>query len=130
VQVSGADSDDRKEDVFGAFVDGKIRGIITKCSIAGFGMNWQHCAHETFFPSHSYEQFYQGIRRCYRFGQKDSVTADIVTTEGQQRVIDNMTFKMEQTDRMFARLVALMGNELRKQAKTKNINKEIFPSWL
>lgn len=130
VQVSGADSDDKKEEVFSAFSDGSIRGIVTKCSIAGFGMNWQHCAHETFFPSHSFEAFYQCIRRCYRFGQKSSVTADIVTTEGQQRVIDNMNAKMEQTDRMFERLVALMGSELHMRVSVKNTSKEIVPSWL
>lgn len=130
VQVSGADSDDRKEEVFKAYSKGLIRGIITKCSIGGFGMNWQHNAHETYFPSHSYEQFYQGVRRCWRFGQKNPVTVDIVTTEGQQRVIDNMTAKMEQTDLMFAQLVRLMSTELQKQAITKNTTKEIVPSWL
>jgi hypothetical protein len=130
VQVSGNDSDERKEEVFSAFSDGTVRGIITKCSIGGFGMNWQHCAHETFFPSHSYEQFYQGVRRCYRFGQKHPVTIDIVTTEGQQRVMDNMTMKMQQSDAMFAKLVELMGNEIQKQNKQKTQQKEVIPSWL
>jgi hypothetical protein len=59
VEVSGRDSYAEKKAAIKGFVDGTIRVIVTKPTIAGFGLNWQHCAHETFFPSHSFDQWYQ-----------------------------------------------------------------------
>ena len=57
VQVSGSDSDDKKEEAYAAFESGEVRGIITKPVLSGFGLNWQHCAHQVIFPSHSFEQY-------------------------------------------------------------------------
>ena len=74
IQVHGRQSNDEKEEKLIAFVEGKTRGLITKSKIAGFGLNWQHCAHVTMFPSHSFEQYYQSVRRCWRFGQTKPVT--------------------------------------------------------
>jgi hypothetical protein len=68
-QVSGADSDEAKEEKFLAFARGELRVLVTKPKIGAWGLNFQHCAHVTTFPSHSFEQYYQGIRRCWRFGQ-------------------------------------------------------------
>ena len=79
VEVVGSDSDEHKEQSFKDFQSGGIRVLITKPTIAGFGLNWQHCAHQTFFPSHSFEQYYQAIRRCWRFGQDKPVHVDIIT---------------------------------------------------
>ncbi len=73
IQVSGKDNDDKKEEKLIAFSDGKVRVLIIKPKIGAFGLNWQHCNHMTYFPSHSYEQYYQCIRRCYRFGQKEKL---------------------------------------------------------
>ncbi len=86
VQIAGKDSDDEKEEKFEAFALGQVSRLVTKGKIAGFGLNWQHCHHTTFFPSHSWEKYYQSVRRFWRFGQTQPVTVDIVTTEGEAGV--------------------------------------------
>lgn len=130
VQVSGADSDERKEDRLTAFADGKARVLITKPKIGAWGLNYQHCNHVTFFPSHSFEQYYQAVRRCWRFGQKRPVTVDIVTTEGERGVMRNLQRKAEQADAMFSRLVAEMNQALAID-RINNMTKKIeVPSWL
>ncbi|MEV0826401.1 DEAD/DEAH box helicase [Nonomuraea rubra] len=108
VQVKGSDSVDAKEDALAAFSRGDIRVLVTKPSIAGWGLNWQHCRAMTFFPSHSYEQYYQAVRRCWRYGQTQPVTVDIVTTEGGARVLANLQRKARAADAMFDALVAHM----------------------
>jgi hypothetical protein len=130
VEVEGGDAEEKKEEVFAAFAAGKVRVIVTKSTIAGFGLNWQHCAHQTFFPSHSYEQYYQSIRRCWRFGQKHPVTVDLVSTEGQAGVLANLKRKTEAADKMFEHLVALMWSELKIQRKNDYTKPEEVPSWL
>jgi hypothetical protein len=130
VEVSGSDSDEHKEKSFRGFQDGDIRVIITKPSIAGFGLNWQHCNHQTFFPSHSFEQWYQAIRRSWRFGQERPVTVDVVTTEGEQRVLGNLQQKSEAAEVMFSNLVDLMNNEMKIEIKNEMTNKEDVPPWL
>ena len=90
VQVSGKDSDDQKESKLIDFSAGNARVIVTKPKIGAWGLNWQHCNYMTMFPSHSYEQYYQGVRRCWRFGQTKPVHVDIVTTEGEQQVMKNL----------------------------------------
>jgi hypothetical protein len=130
VQVAGKDSDDKKEEAFTAFQNGQVRVIVTKPTIAGFGLNWQHCAHETFFPSHSFEQWYQAIRRCWRFGQKNSVQIDVISSEGESGVVANMQRKSDAADAMFKRLVELMNNELRIQKENLYVKKAEVPKWL
>lgn len=130
VNVQGSDSDEEKEEAFSAFAKGQIRVMVSKPSIAGFGLNWQHCSHMTFFPSHSYEQYYQCVRRCWRFGQKNPVTVDMVTTDGQQNVLRNMERKAEAAAKMFEQLVALMREELHITKTTGYTKKEEVPSWL
>jgi len=130
VQISGADSDDVKEEKFSGFISGQIRRLVTKESIAGFGLNLQHCSHLTTFPSHSYERYYQFIRRFWRFGQQSEVTADVITSEGEAGVMQNMKRKSEAMDAMFARLVAEMNAELAIE-RTKEFTKKMeAPSWL
>lgn len=129
-QVSGSDSEAHKEDTFAAFIKGDVRVLVTKPSIGGFGLNLQHCAHETFFPSHSYEQYYQAVRRCWRFGQQNPVTVDIITTEGQADVLANLQRKADQASKMFDRLVDMMWRELRIERQNNYTNKEQVPSWL
>jgi hypothetical protein len=130
VEVDGADSDDFKEESFEAFARGEIRVLISKPVIAGFGLNWQHCAHQTFFPSHSFEQWYQAIRRCWRFGQKHSVRVDVVSSQGEAGVLSNLRRKADQCDRMFSQLVDLINNELRIEQKNLFTQKQSLPSWL
>jgi hypothetical protein len=130
VEVSGSDSDDKKEESFTAFQNGQIKCIVTKPSIASFGLNWQHCAHQTFFPSHSYEQYYQAIRRSWRFGQKKDVCIDIITTIGEGNVLDNLQRKSRAADKLFEQLVSLMNNELKIQKKETQTNKIGLPIWI
>ena len=130
VQVEGADPDEFKEETFDAFARGQIRVLVSKPVIAGFGLNWQHCAHQTFFPSHSFEQWYQAIRRCWRFGQKKAVTIDVISSEGESGVVSNIRRKSEQSEAMFARLVELINNELRIEKINKHTNTQTLPTWL
>jgi superfamily II DNA or RNA helicase len=130
VEVKGSDTDDHKESAFRGFQSGEIRVLVTKPSIAGFGLNWQHCNHQTFFPSHSFEQWYQAIRRCWRFGQDKPVTVDVVTTEGEQRVLTNMQEKAKAAEKMFERLVSLMANELKIETKNEMTKQTEVPEWL
>lgn len=130
VQVSGRDSDEAKEDKFIAFTEGKIRVLVTKPKIGAWGLNFQHCSHVTFFPSHSFEQYYQGVRRCWRFGQTKPVQVDIITTEGEQEVLKNLQRKALAADKMFANLVAQMNAAVAIDKSIKFTKQEAVPSWL
>lgn len=130
LQISGTMPDEIKEERFLAFSSGELRVLITKPKIGAFGLNWQHCNHMTVFPSHSFEQYYQGIRRCWRFGQERPVTVDIITTEGEEEVLKNLKRKAGQADHMFDRLVAEMNNELKISRSSFPGQKEKIPSWL
>lgn len=131
VQVKGSDSDEAKEERMIAFADGKARVLVTKPKIGAWGLNFQHCAHITVFPSHSFEQYYQGIRRCWRFGQKRPVRVDIVTTEGERGVLANMQRKATQADKMFSSLVAEMNSAIEIDRSLSNFTKtQQVPLWL
>lgn len=130
VAVSGSDSLDNREESFRGFADGSIRVIVIKPKIGAWGLNWQHCNRVVTFASHSYEQYYQSVRRCWRFGQTKPVTVDIITSEGEQRVAANLAAKSRAAENMFESLVANM-NESLKIGRTAHTHasKEI-PSWL
>ena len=130
LQVKGSQDDDEKEERLLAFSRGEARVLITKPRIGGFGMNWQHCSHVTFFPSHSYEQYYQGVRRCWRFGQKSPVVVDVVTTEGELGVLQNLQRKATASDRMFTELVAHMNDAQHMRPDNLFTVEEAVPSWL
>ena len=130
VQVSGGDSDDRKEERLKAFAEGRARVLITKPKIGAWGLNFQHCNHVTFFPSHSFEQYYQAVRRCWRFGQKRAVKVDIVTTEGERGVMRNLQRKAEQADAMFSRLVDEMNHAIHIERSNNMTKKMEVPEWL
>lgn len=129
IQVAGRHDDDHKERAYEGFADGSYRILILKPKIGAWGLNWQHCNHVVTFASHSYEQYYQAIRRCWRFGQKNSVTVDIIASEGEVRVKENMDRKALQADKMFTELVYHMHNALEQKRKTKTITPTL-PSWL
>lgn len=130
VQVSGSDKDEVKEERFRAFENGEARVIITKPTIAGFGLNWQHCAHQTFFPSHSFEQWYQAVRRSWRFGQKSPVRVDVIASEGERRVLASLERKSAAADEMFSKLVGFMTDELKIREPNTHINTQLLPPWL
>jgi hypothetical protein len=93
VEIIGSQSIERKEEILLAFSKGEIKRLITKAKMTSFGLNWQHCNHSVFFPTWSYEQYYQAIRRFWRFGQKDNVTIDMVISDGQTRVLEALEQK-------------------------------------
>jgi hypothetical protein len=130
LQVSGRDTDESKEEKLIAFSKGESRGLIIKPKIGAWGLNWQHCNHTVFFPTHSYEQYYQAIRRFWRFGQKRNVNVDMIFTEGDEQVITNLKRKQRQADEMFDHLVEEMNNSLAvNNVRSFNQSMEV-PSWL
>jgi hypothetical protein len=129
-QISGADPDEKKEEIFEGFRKGQIKKIITKPKIAAFGMNWQHCNHHTYFADHSFEQYYQAIRRSWRFGQKREVHIDIITTESLSGVTKNLKRKSEAAETMFREMVQSMNDILRIKPMPQDTEKERIPTWL
>ena len=129
VQISGSDDPDKKEEALIAFSRGDIRVLVTKPKIGAWGLNWQHCHRMTFFPSHSYEQYYQAVRRSWRFGQKHPVTVDIVTTEGGRHALENLQRKADQADKMFDALVAHMNDALSIERSRDYAEKVELPAW-
>jgi hypothetical protein len=90
--------------------------LVTKPKIGAWGLNFQHCATCDDFPSHSFEQYYQAVRRCWRFGQKRPVRVDIVTTEGERGVLANLQRKAARPTRCSRNLVTEMNHALRDRA--------------
>lgn len=101
LQIHGSMSLERKEDILFDFAKGNIKRLITKPKITAFGLNWQHCNHTVYFPTFSFEQYYQAIRRFWRFGQKRNVTVDIVYSDGQKRVMDALEQKTDKANELF-----------------------------
>ncbi len=108
---------------------GDRRVLIIKPKIGAFGLNWQHCSHVVTFASHSYEQFYQSVRRCWRYGQTSPVTVDIVSTEGEVHVRDNMLRKAAAADVMFSELVRFMHDSTRLTSTHDDHPMEV-PAWV
>jgi len=123
VEVKGSDKNDHKTTSMLDFADGKIKCLVSKPSIAGFGMNFQKCHNMAFVGlSDSYEQFYQAVRRCWRFGQDSIVNAHIVTGEREGAVVANIKRKEADMQSMYSGMVShmaeLMKAELTHQART------------
>ena len=131
VEVTGSDPIEAKESAIAAFSAGDTRVLISKPSICGYGMNWQHCNNVGFVGlSDSYEQFYQAVRRCWRFGQGRSVNAYIVTAETEGAVLANIKRKERDAEKMAGEMVANMheineqsihGTEARRDAYARDI---------
>lgn len=130
VQVKGSDSVEKKEDTLSAFSRGEIRVLVTKPLIGAWGLNWQHCNRMTFFPTHSYEQYYQAVRRCWRFGQKLPVTVDLVTTEGGLNALKSIERKTHQAETMFTELVTHMRDGMQVERGTHYEKEVDLPLWL
>lgn len=130
VQVKGSDSLEHKEEALVGFSKGAFNTLISKPKITAWGLNWQHCAHTTFFPSHSFEQFYQAVRRFWRFGQTQPVQVDIVTTNSGHEIMQNLQRKAAQADVMLSSLVAHMNNAM-SIARSNGFHKQVeVPTWL
>ena len=92
------------------------------------GLNWQHCNHSVFFPTYSYEQYYQAIRRFWRFGQKNSVTIDMVISDGQTRVLQALQQKTQKAIELYENLTKNVNRDFTETKKefNKEITKPIF----
>ena len=112
VNVAGNWSPEDKAQAFLDFADGKVQYLITKPSMAAYGLNWQHCARMSFVGiGDSFEQYYQAIRRCHRYGQTRQVRAHIITSALEGQIAANVARKEQQTSRMVDGLVAAMRHE-------------------
>jgi len=114
VEIRGSDTDEKKEKAMDDFLDGKVRVLISKPSICGFGMNMQHCNNMAFVGlTDSYEQLYQAVRRCWRFGQLKPVTVHLICAETEGFTLENIKRKDADAERMYKMLVENI-NEARK----------------
>jgi SNF2 family DNA or RNA helicase len=129
IEIKGAMNIDQKEEILLNFSNGKIKKLITKTSITAFGLNWQHCNHTTYFPTYSYEQYYQAIRRFWRFGQKREVFVDIILSDGQIKIMESLLIKKDKAVKMFDQLTKNTNSDY--SIIKKQFDKEIlFPSFL
>lgn len=129
-QIKGGDPDELKEELLVAFKSGQLSKLVTKPGIAAFGLNWQHSNHMTYFPDHSFERYYQAVRRMLRFGQKSAVTADLITTQGLAGVTKNMRRKAEATERMFDVMIDQMNDAMSLKRFREHTNEQELPAWL
>ena len=139
VETKGSDPDDVKERKLRDFSEGRTRVLVTKAGVAGFGMNWQHCADTGFVGlNDSFEQFYQAVRRFWRFGQSKPVTAHIIASELEGATVANIRRKEADAERMAAAMVLHMADLSRKAVRgsvrdTPNYNPTIpvqLPAFL
>lgn len=128
-EIKGSMDIDEKEEILLAFSNGEIKKLITKSSITAFGLNWQHCNHTTYFITHSWEQYYQAIRRFWRFGQKRKVYVDRILSDGQARILDSLMVKKNKAEKMFSELTKQTNSEFLIQQKEfdKKVN---LPSFI
>jgi hypothetical protein len=139
VEIAGADDSDVKEKRLTDFANGKIRVLVSKPSICGFGLNWQHAARMAFVGvTDSWEAYHQAVRRCYRFGQKRPVDVHIFASELEGSVIRNLERKQRDADKMAEELSSetkdAVANQIRGSIRTTNIYvpeaRILVPSWL
>lgn len=136
-EITGSDSADNKTSRMIGFTDGTIKRVVTKPSIAGFGMNWQHCSNMAFVGlSDSYEQFYQATRRCWRFGQENPVNVYVITADTEGAVVANIKRKEEDAKRMAENMVEHMAElssaEIKGTQRTRDdlvTNSETGDRW-
>jgi hypothetical protein len=128
-QIKGSMSLDKKEDILLNFSEGKIKKLITKPKMTAFGLNWQHCNHTIYFPTFSYEQYYQAIRRFWRFGQQRPVNVDLVYSDGQKRVLDSIVAKTQKANDLFSKLNSSLHQDFK--INISKFDKPVtLPQWL
>ena len=124
VEIIGSQSIERKEEILLAFSRGEIKRIITKAKMTSFGLNWQHCNHSVFFPTYSYEQYYQAVRRFWRFGQTKDVTIEVVVSDGQTRVLEALQQKTDKAIQLYKNLTENVNRQF--TITHKEFNKEVI----
>ncbi|MFT4076871.1 MAG: helicase-related protein [Asticcacaulis sp.] len=134
VEVRGSMSPDEKEENLVAFSTGQARQIITKPGLAGFGLNWQHCNNMAFVGlSFSYENYYQAVRRCYRFGQTRPVNVHVVCADTEANIHSVVSRKAGDHDKMKTEMVSAMRRAMRIEHETQTYNptkRASLPTWL
>lgn len=135
VEVRGSESIAIKEKKLTDFSNGKIRVIITKAKIAGFGLNWQHCHKMVYLPDYSFEKFYQAARRAYRYGQEHDVDIYIVAAETESNIVTTLSKKMREHMQMQESMnsAALSGLAVKEDLQLEAYNPQlpmILPEWL
>lgn len=127
VEVYGSLSLDEKEKRIMAFTSGEARVLVTKTSITGYGLNWQHCYRMAFVGlNDSYEQLYQAIRRCYRFGQKKSVEVNIISADSEGAILDNLKLKETKAQEMYDSMVDHMRAFCQREVKSLKKQKSAY----
>jgi superfamily II DNA or RNA helicase len=134
IEVHGSLDPDEKERRILGFADGEYRVIVTKPKLAGFGVNWQHCAHAVFASiSFSYEQHYQAVRRSHRFGQSETVRNDIVLSDTEASIWDAIGVKSGKHDEMKRRMAEAMKSAQTEGARRVKYDRPLdlaFPEWI
>lgn len=124
--IAGSTDDEDKLELHESWLRGKVRVLLSKPAIFGFGLNWQHCHRVMFIgASHSYERTYQAIRRCWRFGQESPVTVDMVRSELEAAIVENYRRKEADAARMAASMTAHVGGAVR--AEVRGLSREFNP---
>ena len=119
VQIKGSDTPEYKERVLAEFANGTIKKLVSKASITGFGLNWQHCHNMAFVGlSHSFEQYYQAVRRCWRFGQQEEVNVHVITSDMEGAVVANIERKEKDFNNMLSNMISVT-QELTKKNITQ-----------
>lgn len=134
-EVHGRMTPEQKEAGLADFSEGRARTLITKSSIAGFGLNWQHCARVAFMGlSYSYEAFYQAVRRCWRYGQTRPVDVHVACAETEEAIWQAIVRKREDHDSMKVQMRAAMARAQQEVRSTKHdyqpATPAALPSWL
>jgi hypothetical protein len=128
-EILGSMSIEKKEEILIAFAKGELDRLITKASMTSMGLNWQHCNHTVYFPTWSYEQYYQAIRRFWRFGQKNDVVVDLVISDGQERVMEALQQKTQKAIQLYDNLVKNSNRDFTQLTKEFN-QKTHLPEFL
>lgn len=139
VEITGSHKPEYKEKTMNDFSEGKIRILVTKPSIAGFGMNWQHCHKMAFVGlSDSFEEYFQAVRRCWRFGQEKPVDVYVITAETEGAVVANIKRKEDEFTAMLSGMIAAtqeitkenIQSTIRESEEYKAEDMIIIPEWL
>lgn len=130
VQVAGKDSLEEKEARLLDFAFGRTRVLVTKGKIGCWGLNLQHCGDMTFFPTFSFEQVYQGIRRCWRYGRNGPVNVEVVSAPGESKVMEGLERKQRKATAMFASVILHMNEAVELDSIDRHNRTIHLPSWI
>ena len=134
VEVRGSMKPEYKEETLEAFSRGDIRILVTKPRIAGYGLNWQHCARMAFVGlSFSYEAYYQAIRRCYRFGQVRPVHVHVAMADTERAIFDVVSRKAGDHDAMKREMTKAMAGAMQRVARQQPYEPKMearLPAWI